>query len=76
MIQNRLKLVLITSSLIVMILSNLTRQRNTEKFNHIVDDLSHGEDHEDHEGNPEEKDIVKYCYIYLSLQLFQTNILY
>ena len=33
---------------------------NTENLNHIVDDLSQGVNHEDHGGDPEEKDIVNY----------------
>ena len=40
-------------------------EENTENFNHIVDDLSQGENHEDHGGDPEEKDIVKYYHLFI-----------
>ena len=38
---------------------------NTENLNHIVDDLSQGVNHEDHGGDPEEKDIVKYYHLFI-----------
>ena len=38
---------------------------NFENHNHIVDDLSQGVNHEDHGGDPEEKDIVKYYHLFI-----------
>ena len=38
---------------------------NTENLNNIVDDLSQGVNHEDHGGDPEEKDIVKYYHLFI-----------
>ena len=46
-----------------------------EMVKDFVDILCQGEDHEDHEGNPEEKDIVKYYRLFI-VPFFQINILY